>query len=702
MKIAESQARRLASSFWSDDAPVVQGREVVPGVPIPLFGDDVWDLHCLAFRSNTATNSIRVDFTAIDDQTRILTAKELVMQRLNRPLPTSRPSKRPKPIGASTAADTLRLLKRLWQFMDERGIARVADLQQEDLNAFHRELADTGAAPLYQAYILKLFYWLYESRELLTYDSLTFLPWRGQSLLKLAGYTQSQENLTERIPEEIMSPLLRWAMAYVDMFSHDIIAALSFQKTLTVLNEGTRRPRAAKGDILERLTNWLDDMRQQGRPLPGSDHRGRFALNIAAVAQELGTEPNSVRTYIELLSAAAEELGIAKRYSGPEISVPSGAKVPWRDPLDPLSLKAETRHLVEACYIVCAYLSGMRDSEVQELRRGCLAPQLDENGDILRHKVRSTTYKGKNGSGEKRTWVVIGPVFRAIETLERTTKHFAEETGSDLLMVNVHNRKQGLTIKTAINRRLREFQDYVNAELAPRLPELGIGPVPPGPNGRPWQITTRQFRRTVAWHIANRPFGTVAGMVQYGHTAEVIFEGYGGTSASGFRSEVEAERALARQADIVEMYEDHKRGIRPAGPMASEISVEFDHIQEEIGDFPGKIVDLARRDKMLRHLRVRLVPGLLADCFFAPEDARCLSHLKEPDRKEPIAGICDPHCNNACWTKKHLAVWEHALHDTERLGKRNHISSIQRTVLQRKAAEQRSVITAIREASHGH
>ena len=55
---------------------------------------------------------------------------------------------------------------------------------------------------------------------------------------------------------------------------------------------------------------------------------------------------------------------------------------------------------------------------------------------------------------------------------------------------------------------------------------------------------TSRFRRTLAWHIANQPFGTVAGMLQYQHMSVVTFEGYVGTRRSGFRREVEAERRL--------------------------------------------------------------------------------------------------------------------------------------------------------------
>ena len=67
-------------------------------------------------------------------------------------------------------------------------------------------------------------------------------------------------------------------------------------------------------------------------------------------------------------------------------------------------------------------------------------------------------------------------------------------------------------------------------------------PAIPLVDGRIWSFNTRQFRRTLAWYIANRPFGVVAGKIQYKHASVAMFDGYAGSSASGFR------RKLSRNA----------------------------------------------------------------------------------------------------------------------------------------------------------
>jgi len=89
--------------------------------------------------------------------------------------------------------------------------------------------------------------------------------------------------------------------------------------------------------------------------------------------------------------------------------------------------------------------------------------------------------------------------------------------------------------------------------------------VPNGLGDQPWRITTRQFRRTIAWHIANRPFGTIAGMIQYKHASVAAFEGYAGSSRSGFRAEVENQRSLGQLDDLLTYFDERQAEPRCPG-----------------------------------------------------------------------------------------------------------------------------------------
>ncbi|WP_024512925.1 hypothetical protein [Bradyrhizobium sp. ARR65] len=90
-------------------------------------------------------------------------------------------------------------------------------------------------------------------------------------------------------------------------------------------------------------------------------------------------------------------------------------------------------------------------------------------------------------------------------------------------------------LSAEIVRQLNLYRDHLNKLFG----TVNEPVIPNSPEGKPWRITTRQFRRTNAWHIANRPFGTIAGMIQYKHASLAAFEDYAGSSRSGFRAGVE-------------------------------------------------------------------------------------------------------------------------------------------------------------------
>jgi integrase len=228
------------------------------------------------------------------------------------------------------------------------------------------------------------------------------------------------------------------------------------------------------------------------------------------------------------------------------ISIDPDTGKPWRPRFDAKTLLVEERMLQAACYIVCAYLTGMRDAEVQAMRVGYLDVQRSEDGLIERYRIKSTVYKRRDVRGQAERWITIEPVAKAITVVERLTSHIRRHRGGDTLWRVLAERRDGKDhISAEIVRQLNAFRDYLNAQFG--TPEAPI--IPPGPDGKPWRITTRQFRRTVAWHIANRPFGTVAGMIQYKHASIAAYEGYAGSSRSGFRTEVERERALGQLDD---------------------------------------------------------------------------------------------------------------------------------------------------------
>jgi hypothetical protein len=149
--------------------------------------------------------------------------------------------------------------------------------------------------------------------------------------------------------------------------------------------------------------------------------------------------------------------------------------------------------LQAACYIVCAYLTGMRDCEVQAMRTGCLEVKRSEDGLIERFQVRSTVYKRREVRGQSEKWVTIEPVANAIAVLERLTHHVRQRRGGDTLWrVLDHGRSSKEHVSAEIVRQLNAFNDHLNAQFATADAPI----ITAGTDGKPWRITTRQFRRT--------------------------------------------------------------------------------------------------------------------------------------------------------------------------------------------------------------
>jgi len=353
--------------------------------------------------------------------------------------------------------------------------------------------------------------------------------------------------------------------------------------------------------------------------------------------------------------------------------------------------------LQAAAYILCTYLTGMRDCEVQAMRRGCLSITRSEDGLIMRHRVRSVAYKGKSSRGEPADWVTIQPVADAIGVLEKLSFRAASARGLDTLWPVLVAKPNGKDhVSAEIVRQLNAYRDHLNTLFG----TSGNSAVPPGSDGKPWRITTRQFRRTIAWHIANRPFGTIAGMIQYKHASVAAFEGYAGSSASGFRAEIEAQRTIGQLDDLMVYFDDRRSGITPSGPAGPRIARTLDAASTELGPLPGMIADRARLRTLLASTARTLHVGILADCFFDPGTALCLKHATGPEAKTPLTALCQPtRCPNACITARHRPVWANAAADAEALLKEKRLSEPQRIALRQDLARFEGILEGANPAA---
>ncbi len=617
----------------------------------PRLGDDVWDFR--PFVPHTARHT-RCLFTTLPDEIAVRTVKDYLYSRLRRGGASGDVTARPAKL--TTMVDAFQRVRIVLATLRGLGAPRLADVTQTHLDAALTQwkMISPKAAEVAVGALKHLA----AHGAFLTQDRLPVQPWLGRSSHAVAGLRRDTENSTARIPERFIGPLIRAAVFYVDTAAQDLLAA---QRRLADL-ETDRVARRGPGETDAAVREFIAQRRAEGRGIPAVPlHQVHMCPGPPAVVDGVVQSPNgrlvalltgnrNAGRYKGLLVEAAQELGYEPGSLGTPISPWPGTGRQWTPGLDPYTLHREFAYLRTACWIVIAYLSGMRDTEVRELSRDCAFTEPGDDGRP-RHKIRGRVFKGRKVTGDEAEWVVLEPVHRAVEVLleinDDPSHLFGYRAGTG-----------GYVILTLINRQLARFRDHVNDLFStadgPFIPSDTAGSNAGNPGaGVPWAFDTRQFRRTLAWHIAHQPFGIVAGARQYQHTKFAVFEGYAGTSASGFAAEVAAEEAVAKLDYLEDLYRDWNDGGRAGGGSVQKINAEFARIRRELGDLPGVVATPARLRTMLEHITRILHPGVLNDCFYQPATAVCSKRAKSLGRPLPMLNMCSA-CPNARRTAVHL------------------------------------------------
>lgn len=632
-----------------------------PSVQLPNYTDAVWDLSPLLPPSTRRTMAI-VRFTSCEDPEVSAALRDFLHIRLNYAAPPHRQQLLPLHLSG-----VFYLARRCFRFVkDELGTLNVSQIEQPHLDRFLRQLIEEGRSPISISNHVVVWQDLHLFRTKLATGGLSFFPWGGRAATAVAGGPRRpKENRTERIPEHIVQNLLFWALRYVEEFSSDILAAreeLSRAECASraMLAADMRLSLQSRADVRrDRISGFIDDRRAAGRGLPvctaddGRNHIGRGRPNYAMLSLLLG-DPD--RTWLSncrttsLFDAALKELGPEEGGLNVVCGFSESLGRRWKSGFNQAAVLRESRLLQTACYVVCAYLTGMRDSEVQSMRRGCLSSVRSEDGVIERYVITAEKAKGRSHERPLAEWVAIEPVASAVRVLECLQKEGGE--GKLWEIIDGLKVKGGYqTISYGINRYLKIFALHLEQEFGVDLREAG---------GQRWRFRSRQFRRTMAWHIARRPFGVVAGKIQYQHASVAAFEGYAGTSASGFRDEVEEELAIAQLEGLLEYRSDRLNGQPLSGPGAPRVEAMLAELDSTLGDLPGLIADSSRIRSLLKTPARTLFIGLLSDCFFKEETALCLKGTRSGTRR-PVAALCAPtRCANSCISRRHLAAWRGA------------------------------------------
>jgi hypothetical protein len=610
----------------------------------PRFGDNVWDVRPFVPRTAATT---RVDFTTLTDPDHVRTAKEYLYSRIRRGIPTNKLAGAARPMKITGMANEFQEIRIILRDLTTVGAPRLAEVTREHLEtvlARWRRCPDTAAG------LVGVVKHIAAHGQFLT-DRMSIAAWPSRGANLLAARRPPRENTTLGIPEQITAPLVTAAVFYIETAVGDLLAA---QAEIAALQAAVADVHLDPGQAKDRVKAFIQARHSAGRGIPSRPRLAcghRPAPIIEGIVQApngaliglLAGIPGGTWYHRDLLAAAGQQLGYEQGGLDTHISSWPETGRPWRPRLDRVSLGIELGHTQTAAWIVIAYLSGMRDAEVRELSRDCAFTEPGADGRI-RYKLRGRVFKDRALTGEEAEWVVLDLVHRAVNALLRInddpTHLFGRSHGNQFELLS------------SMRERLAQFRAHCNNLFSTSdtsfVPDVGDGQ-----SAEPWTLTTMQFRRTLAWHIAHQPFGVVAGARQYQHAAVAVFEGYAGTSASGFSTEVAAEEAVARLDYVEDLYRDWVEGAPSGGGAATTINAEFERIRAELGDLPGTVADPARLRAMLDHLAVTLHPGVLGDCFYRADTALCAKRAKPTGKPLPMLNDCLS-CPNARRSSTHL------------------------------------------------
>ncbi|MEU6777378.1 hypothetical protein [Streptomyces sp. NPDC046759] len=180
-----------------------------------------------------------------------------------------------------------------------------------------------------------------------------------------------------------MGPLLTWAIRWVDDFADDVLAARDERDAIDA------RP-PADPDLLTALAELLDDFRRRRHPLPAaparlaSGRRGAPFPSTNYLARPLGYPVHRLDEARprQMIAEVARDVGVDT--DCPLAHAPQGRLDgrPWLERISYYDVARLERLLQVACWIVIACLSGMRDSEIKHLQRGCLSIHQAPDGHV--------------------------------------------------------------------------------------------------------------------------------------------------------------------------------------------------------------------------------------------------------------------------------------------------------------------------------
>ncbi|MGH3521226.1 MAG: site-specific integrase [Mycobacterium sp.] len=722
MTTAFAAAHPRRSPFAGADVCREAGLRLPEPARRPSFDDDLWDFtEVIGLPVQMRLAARRFDFTAITRTSWRLVAKELILAMLAprhqavAPLPRAYRT----PLHVNTASGRLFELTRWLNWLAEHGIVGLAEVDDECCQAYlahRRYLRDANdvmigeRSPAVRRAAAQVVVDLVNHRELFTTDRLNaeLRPWSGASASAIAEMPSGRtQNKTPPLADGVLQPMLAAALYLVSALgAHTVELDHQIRQADRQWSRNAAGLRAIARVPASEIVEVLDEYDSTGEPLPLlSDHHVEDRLKagwspedpltpiaLSRLAMQAGFLQFHHRWIPHLRGRIEATLGVVgaeKCFARNAVSVEGAAgegALPWTLPLHRPQALALVGIVRTAAIITLAAVSGMRSSELMELRIGCRRPVEHLSPGLARYRLASKVVKGQALGGTEDEWVVIEAAYRAAELLEHL--HPKPTEGEPLIG------------RFAFDVRYQWFRNWINGPAGQRL---GLAAIPDTP------VNLRALRRTLAIELAYRPGGVLAAKLHLKHIAVATTEGYA-SRPGGAQAELLAEvnkHEAERNLDLVwTEFRNYQQGIMPTGPGARELTEFFAHVDAKLvpGDAEAAKVQRSDRDvlNLLSKRADTLHLGAANYCWFTdPSRALCLKLAGTPHADRPLAGMCDSaRCPQATHHSCHRPVWaDHAQQTNTFLGNLGPTRKTERARLQADHDRAQRVLDAIDNAT---
>jgi hypothetical protein len=449
------------SPFAGADVCGEAGLNLPKNAARPTFEDDLWDFsQVVGLPVQMSRHARRFDFSAITNPRWRILAKELLLALLapRHEAVAVLPRTYRNPVHLTTAYLRLGELVRVLNWLTDRGVANLADIDTDccmaylDYRRYVRDadgvvVGERGSATRRSA--AQIVVDLVNYRELFSTDRLRadLRPWAGASASAIAEMPSGRtSNKTAPVTDEVLRPMLAAATYLVTTCGPHAVEL--HQQTQTIDQKALRT--APQQVPTEEFTALLADHEHSGEPLPllpdhyirrrlqagwsADDPLVSVALNQLArqgrFTQFRGHWLPHLRPRLETtLGLVGLEKPFARNAATVDHAKGDGV-LPWSLPLHQFQAAALVGIVRTATIILTAAVSGMRASELMELKVGCRRPIEHYGDDLVRYRLASTVVKGQPLGGTDDEWVVIEPAYRAIELAEQL--HTAPQEGASL------------------------------------------------------------------------------------------------------------------------------------------------------------------------------------------------------------------------------------------------------------------------------